>query len=112
MTSRSKTARAKAIDKAIIEAKKHYGKQCLCCGSHYVDGAHIVPRDYKKSLGIGHKLATVWFNIVPLCRLHHNYIDEKKVFGRIKFLFRMCDYEKIKFAKNYNLLRLLFKEIR
>lgn len=67
----------KRVEAAISKSKDAFDSKCVFTRSKNIDGAHIVPRDFKSSLGIGKKFADNEYNIVPLSRKQHNYFDKK-----------------------------------
>jgi hypothetical protein len=95
---KSETEYSASVKKAISNTRKYYDSQCLLCGDmgerRQTDGAHIFPRDYRPYAAIGRKLAAVEYNIVSLCRKHHQILDtrkdgmDRKPWGRMRILRR------------------------
>jgi len=84
-----KTDRAKAIDKAMREAKAAFDNECIMTLTSPVDGAHIYPRSTYP------ELAACEYNIVPLTREKHQYMDTlPTTAARLKFLIECCHSEK------------------
>jgi len=82
---RHNTARAKAINAAIRRAKAAFDEECIITGQAFPDGAHVYPRSTYP------ELAACEFNVVPLTRECHRYMDSlPAVAGRIEFLQRHC----------------------
>lgn len=57
-----------------------WGSKCVICLSGNVDAAHIYPA------GSFPELANIKYNIVPLCRAHHNEFDTHTWHNKIKWL--------------------------
>ncbi len=64
----------------VKKSKTQWSNQCVICLSKQVDGAHIYPA------GSFPKLADVKYNIVPLCREHHQEFDELNWHRKINWL--------------------------
>ena len=78
----------KAITNAMNRAKKHFDGECILTATQPVDGAHILPRSTYPHL------ASVQYNIVPLCRrLHHTMDSLPRAADRINFLHQHVNPE-------------------
>lgn len=86
---RHDTDRAKAITRAMNAAKSAFGRECLITGMEPVDGAHVYPRSLYP------ELVACEFNIVPLSRACHAFMDARKsIEERIEYLTSFCQDDK------------------
>ena len=86
--------RNKEILKAILLSKKKYNHTCVVTGlgrehGMEIDGAHLVPRDYRTDIGLGLALASSADNIVPMVREAHICFDRLKLSRKLIFLLHI-----------------------
>lgn|SRR5574344_1618818 len=61
--------------------KRNLSPFCVICGAEAADAAHLLPRSLYP------EYYTEEWNIVPMCRLHHDMYDSDRAFRRsMKFL--------------------------